>query len=74
MRRLFPEVFERRVKQSRAIGVRLVRLGEEKTPDGKRKAIRCFLDELPPDIDGPDDDIDCGPVCQMPLWPREAST
>ena len=29
---------------------------------------------LPPDIDGPDDDIDCGPVCQMPLWPREAST
>ena len=59
VRRNFPDVFERRVKQSRLIGVRLVKI------DGER----VFLDELPPDLDGPDDDIDCGPVCQIPLFP-----
>ena len=59
VRRNFPDVFERRVKQSRLIGVRLVKV------DGER----VFLDELPPDLDGPDDDIDCGPVCQIPLFP-----
>jgi hypothetical protein len=65
-RRLFPEVFARRAKQSRLLGVKLVRLREETDADGKRHNIRCFLDELPPDADAPDDDIDCGPVCQVP--------
>lgn len=55
-RRHFPEVFERRARQSRAIGARLVRI----------KNVRRFLDELPPEEDAPDDDIDCGPVCHVP--------
>jgi hypothetical protein len=50
------EVFERRARQSRLLGVRLVRV----------KGVRIFLDELPPDADAPDDDIECGPVCQTP--------
>lgn len=58
-RRLFPEVFERRAKQSRFLGVRLVVI----------KDVRVYLDELPPDADAPDDDIDCGPVCQTPSSP-----
>lgn len=62
-RRLFPDVFERRARQSREIGARLVRI---RLP-GEAKAVRHFLDELPPDADAPHDDIDCGPVCQMPL-------
>lgn len=57
VRRFFPETFERRARVSREIGARLVRI------DGKR----VFLDELPTDIDAPDDDIECGPVCQMSL-------
>jgi hypothetical protein len=56
-RRLFPEVFARRCEQSRAIGARLVKIG----------GVRRFLDELPPEADAPHDDIDCGPVCQLPL-------
>lgn len=55
-RSLFPEAFERRARQSREIGARLVRI----------KGVRRFLDELPPDADAPDDDIECGPVCQTP--------
>jgi len=55
-RRLFPEVFERRARQSRLIGARLVRV----------KGVRRFLDELEPDAYAPDDDIECGPVCQTP--------
>lgn len=65
VRKLFPEVFAKRAKQSRLLGVRLVRTGEE-VVDGKRKATRCFLDELPADAFAPDDAIDCGPVCQIP--------
>jgi len=57
VRRLFPETFERRARVSREIGARLVRV------DGRR----VFLDELPPDSSAPDDDIECGPVCQLPL-------
>lgn len=56
-RRNFPEVFERRARQSRAIGARLVKV----------KGERVFLDMLPPEADAPDDAIDCGPVCQIPL-------
>lgn len=57
IRRLFPDVFARRVAQSRLLGVRLVTIKKE----------RIFLDELPPDAWAEDDDIDCGPVCQTPL-------
>jgi hypothetical protein len=53
-RKLFPEVFERRVQQSRAIGAKLARV----------KGQRIYLDQLPPDEDAPDDAIECGPVCQ----------
>lgn len=28
---------------------------------------RVFLDEIPNDLEAPDDDIECGPVCQMAL-------
>lgn len=56
IRRLFPEVFSLRCKQSRKLGVRLIRF----------KGERIFLDELPIDADAPDDDIECGPVCQIP--------
>lgn len=61
-RRLFPEVFARRAKQSREIGARLVRLN----------GVRIFLDELPPDSELPprilaasDGNIECGPFCEM---------
>lgn len=56
VRRLFPEVFARRVRQSRLIGARLVKV----------KGQRIFLDMLPPDADAPDDAIECGPMCQTP--------
>lgn len=56
-RRHFPEVFERRIRQSRLLGVRLVRI----------RGTRSFLDELPQNEDAPDDAIDCGPVCQMEM-------
>ena len=65
VRKTFPEVFERRARQSRAIGARLVRIRLPGDPPGR--AQRHFLDELPPDADAPQDEIDCGPVCQMPL-------
>jgi hypothetical protein len=56
-RRLFPEVFARRAQQSRALGVRLVKIA----------GARVFLDELEPEAYAPDDDIECGPVCQLSL-------
>jgi hypothetical protein len=57
-RRHFPEVFERRARQSRDIGARLVRL------EGRR----IFLDELPAEAGSGehDGDIECGPFCHMP--------
>ncbi len=60
-RRLFPDVFERRAQQSRAIGARLVKI----------KGVRAFLDELPEDAYAPDDAIDCGPTCQAPDFRSE---
>jgi 3'-phosphoadenosine 5'-phosphosulfate sulfotransferase (PAPS reductase)/FAD synthetase len=56
-RTLFPEVFARRVAQSRDLGVRLARV----------KGERVFLDEIPLDFggDGPDGDIECGPFCEV---------
>jgi hypothetical protein len=57
-RRHFPEAFNRRAKQSRAIGARLVRVNN----------VRIFLDELSPEIglDESDGEIDCGPFCLSP--------
>jgi hypothetical protein len=55
-RRHFPDVFSRRCRQSRALGVKLVRV----------KGQRIYLDQLPPDEDAPDDAIECGPACQTP--------
>lgn len=56
VRRLFPDVFDKRARQSRMLGARLARVRGE----------RVFLDEIPFDEDGPDDAIDCGPMCQVP--------
>lgn len=47
IRKWFPEVFARRNEQCRRFGARLVIIGQEKLPDGKRKNIRCFPDEIP---------------------------
>lgn len=57
-RQHFPDVFERRARQSRDIGARLVRL----------QGRRIFLDELPENagLDERDGDIECGPFCHMP--------
>lgn len=58
VRLLFPDVFERRARQSREIGVRLVRV----------KGVRVFLDELSPRVGltESDGDIECGPFCHIP--------
>lgn len=57
-RRLFPDVFARRAKQSREIGARLVRVA----------GVRIFLDELAPDAGAGESDgnIECGPFCVVP--------
>lgn len=66
--RHFPEVFARRVAQSRDLGVRLIRV------DGER----VFLDEL--DLTrtykGGDGDIECGPLCvpRLPFNTLEAGS
>lgn len=57
IRKLFPDVFETRCKQSRLLGVKLL------WKNGKR----VFLDELEIKDNDPEDDIECGVVCQMPL-------
>lgn len=58
----FPDVFNRRAKQSRLIGARLTRIKDE---NGKWK--HCFLDELPfVEFEYEIEDIECGPVCQTP--------
>lgn len=62
VRREFPEVFDRRARQSREIGAKLTRIYEA----GVER--RLFLDELDPNHgnDEPDGDIECGPFCHMP--------
>ena len=55
IRQDFPEVFERRARQSRAIGARLVRY----------KGERIFLDELPATAKGKQENISCGPECAI---------
>lgn len=67
VRSLFPDVFAKRARQSRLLGVKLVRFRRE----GAAKASRGFLDELPREATAPDDgEIDCGPVCQVPARGR----
>jgi hypothetical protein len=67
--RHYPDVFSRRIKQSRDIGCKLVEIGR-----GKGERERIFLDEL--DLTkryrGGDGDIDCGPYCVTE--PNEAQT
>jgi hypothetical protein len=59
IRKDFPDVFERRAKQSRELGVRLTRV----------KGERVFLDELPTDyLAGGMENISCGPDCQGDLF------
>ncbi len=53
IREHFPEVFKKRAAQSRTLGVRLTRV----------KGERIFLDELAGFETGPDENIECGPVC-----------
>lgn len=55
-RQHFPDVFDRRVRQSRNLGVRLVQIYQKK---------RIFLDDLPIGYVGgkPEEDIDCGVIC-----------
>lgn len=56
-RQHFPEVFQRRVEQSRKLGVRLARY----------RGQRIFLDELPNEITrGRLENISCGPECGIP--------
>jgi len=64
----FPDVFERRAAQSRALGVKLVRvrLPGDPPPKPGEKPLRHFLDELPEDARAEHDEIECGPVCQRP--------
>lgn len=57
IRKFFPEIFEKRCTQSRALGVRLLIV----------KSKRVFLDELPAEMGLEIDDtekIECGVVCQ----------
>lgn len=49
IRQHFPEVFARRSDQARRFGAKLVILGSEKLPNGKRRNIRCYPDEVPAD-------------------------
>jgi 3'-phosphoadenosine 5'-phosphosulfate sulfotransferase (PAPS reductase)/FAD synthetase len=63
IRRHFPEVFERRAKQSRELGVRLTRLHGE----------RIFIDEIPlDDFDGEvQENLSCGPECGFSTLPSD---
>ena len=58
-RRDFPDVFQRRVEQSREYGARLTRV----------RGVRVFLDELPADYLSAEEleDISCGPDCSVQL-------
>jgi len=57
VRRHFPDVFERRAKQSRELGVKLVRINGD----------RAFIDEIPEEKDWLfeviEENISCGPEC-----------
>lgn len=49
IRKWFPEAFWRRDAQCRKFGARIVIIGQEKGPDGKRRNIRCYPSEIPLD-------------------------
>lgn len=58
VRRLFPEVFERRARQERRVGYALCRMG----------GVPIFLDELPETADEDDGiDLSCSLLCQIAL-------
>lgn len=64
---LFPEVFWKRVRQSSALGVKML----EQARDGKKK--RFFLSELPSLIDVAEDvepSVECGVLCEYQELPR----
>jgi len=64
VRRDFPDVFQRRAEQSRALGVRLTRLNGD----------RIYLDELPADyMAGGMENVSCGPDCQGDLFSATAT-
>lgn len=56
VRRYYPDVFDKRVSQSRDIGCKLIQIYQGK---------RIFLDELPVGYKGgkPEEDIECGVIC-----------
>ena len=67
VRKMHPDVFATRAKQSREIGARLVRY----------KNKRIFLDELPPDAKGrpmKDMDFECGIFCHKEALPNPINT
>lgn len=59
VRRDFPDVFDKRARQSREYGARLTRV----------RGLRVFLDELPADYlsDDPLENVSCGPDCGTQL-------
>lgn len=60
----FPGPFNRRAKQSRELGVKLVILKQIRLPDGRRHNIRGFLDELPDgDFGDVVENVSCGFSC-----------
>jgi len=64
IRRDFPEIFEKRAKLSRELGVKLTRF---------HRTTRVYLDELPEDYmpAEPLENISCGPDCQGSLFEPE---
>lgn len=61
VREHFPEIYARRVEQSRRIGARLTRIKIN------GKWTRVYLDELPSsDFSGGDENVSCGPECAPP--------
>lgn len=64
-RRDFPEVFQRRCEQSRAIGCKLVKVTRYAEGATRGHQERIFLDELDPlCMESPPEDLSCGPQCR----------
>lgn len=76
IRKHFPEIFARRARQSELLGVRLARVSRvvganlpgavPERRDGRIASYRVHLSVLPSEATGPKEQIDCGPVCQVP--------
>jgi hypothetical protein len=61
-RKHFPARFARTAAVARKLGVRLVIMGQEKGPDGKRRNIRGYIDDIP--LDHPTSEP-VAPVCDL---------